>query len=309
MKKSIILLLFIFFFSQVHSQEKMEPPWMWSIDKIKSTANQISAGKNLNPEKWPNGARAAVSLSFDVDIETPRLHQGIGNISQGEYGARVGLKRIIDLVDMHRIPVTFFIPAVSLILHPEMVDIIKKSGLHEIGNHSWIHEQGLSVPDKDEKELIIRANKYLEKITGERPVGYRSASWNLRKSTINVIQELDFLYDSSLMADDRPYEILVDGKSTGIVEIPPDWILDDYPLLYVSGTRYSSPREVLNVYIDEFDKAYEEGTTFILSMHPEIIGHRSRIVILEKLIDHIKTKGNVWFATCRQIAEYVKNKD
>jgi peptidoglycan/xylan/chitin deacetylase (PgdA/CDA1 family) len=123
---------------------------------------------------------------------------------------------------------------------------------------------------------------------------------------MSIIQELGFIYESSLMADDRPYEILAAGVPTGIVELPVEWILDDAPLLNPSGTRYSSPREVLQVYIDEFDKAYEEGTMFLLTMHPHYIGHRSRIVILEGLIDHIRSKGDVWYATHREAAEYVK---
>ena len=117
---------------------------------------------------------------------------------------------------------------------------------------------------------------------------------------------MGFFYDSSLMADDRPYEILADGEPTGMVELPVEWILDDAPLLDSLGARYSAPRDVLQVYIDEFDRARKEGTMFLLTMHPDVIGHRSRIVILEELIDHIRSTSNPWFATHRQVAEYVK---
>ena len=72
------------------------------------------------------------------------------------------------------------------------------------------------------------------------------------------------------------------------------------------GASYSAPRDVLQVYIDEFDRAYDEGTMFLLTMHPHYIGHRSRIVILEGLIDHIRQKPGVWFATHRAAAEYAK---
>jgi hypothetical protein len=108
------------------------------------------------------------------------------------------------------------------------------------------------------------------------------------------------------MSDDRPYEMLQDGQPTGIVEIPVEWILDDAPLFNVQGANYASPRDVAQVWIDEFDRAWEEGTMFVLTMHPHISGHRSRIVALELLIAHMRAKGNVWFATHRQAAEYVK---
>lgn len=287
-------------------QPQKEKPWMWSIEEIKSTAQQVSAGRDLNPVKWPNGARVAVLLTFDIDIETPGLAHGTGRISEGEYGARVGFKRIADLLNKHHISATFFAPAVSLMLHPELVDIAQKTGTHEIGNHGWIHENTTSISEDYEGELLIRSIEYLREVTGDGPRGYRSPSWNLRRNTLDLLQEFGFLYDSSLMADDRPYEILIDGSPSGIVELPVDWILDDFPLLYVPGKRYCSPRELLTVFIDEFDKAYTEGTTFILTMHPEITGHRSRIIVLEKLIEHMQSKGNVWFATCSQVAEYVK---
>ena len=117
---------------------------------------------------------------------------------------------------------------------------------------------------------------------------------------------MHFLYESSMMSDDRPYELMVGGKPSGIIELPVEWILDDAPLVDPKGDRYSSPREFLQVLKDEFDVAYEEGTMFLLTMHPHYIGHRSRIVILEELIKHIQSKENVWFATHQEAALYVK---
>jgi hypothetical protein len=110
------------------------------------------------------------------------------------------------------------------------------------------------------------------------------------------------------MADEKPYELLQDGTPTGLVEIPVEWILDDAPLFDPRGNSYSPPRDVARVWMDEFDKALEEGTMFVLTMHPHISGHRSRIVALEQLLAHIDSvgKGKVWFATHGQVAEYVR---
>ncbi len=285
------------------------PGWQWSEAQILETVNRVRAGRSLQPETWPGGARVAVLLSFDVDNETISLRFGeptIGALSQGEYGARVGLGRVVDLLDRYEIPASFFIPAVSLQLHPEMAEVIKRSGRHEFGVHGWIHERNAEMPAEAEREMVRRAVAYLEQATGERPVGYRAPSWNFSANTLGMIREMGFLYDSSLMADDRPYEIVADGAPTGLVELPVDWILDDAPLMNPLGTRYSAPREVLQVYLDEFDRAYEEGTMFLLTMHPHYIGHRSRIVILEALIEHIRSKEDVWFATHREAAVYVK---
>jgi peptidoglycan-N-acetylglucosamine deacetylase len=146
---------------------------------------------------------------------------------------------------------------------------------------------------------------WYEKALGERPVGYRAPSWNFSPATLSILRELGLRYDSSLMSDDSPYELLADGAPTGIVEIPVEWINDDAPLLNPRGTNYTPPSELLGVWKDEFDRAYQEGTMFVLTMHPHVIGHRSRIVVLEKLIDHIRSKPGVWFATHRAVAEYV----
>ena len=282
------------------------------VDQIKTIANRVRAGRSLQPDTWPNGARVAVLLSFDVDNDTARIgrdeNPSIGAMSQGEYGARVGLRRVVDLMDRHQIPASFFIPAVSLILRPDMVDIIQESGRHEFGVHGWIHELNTALDAETERELVSRATNYLEEVTGTRPVGYRAPSWNFSPNTLSIIRGLGFLYDSSLMADDRPYELMQAGEPTGMVELPVEWILDDAPLMNPRGNSYTSPRDLLQVYIDEFDKAYEEGTMFLLTTHPHVIGHRSRIIILEELIDHIQGYDDVWFATHEQVARYVKER-
>ena len=287
-----------------------QPGLRLEIDQIEAIANRVRAGRSLQPTEWPGGARVAVLLSFDVDNDTTTIARNetpsIGAMSQGEYGARVGLRRVVDLMDRHEIPASFFIPAVSLVLRPDMVDVIQESGRHEFGVHGWIHELNTELDADTERELVTRATDYLERVTGRRPVGYRAPSWNFSPNTLRIICGLGFLYDSSLMADDRPYELVQDGDPTGMVELPVEWILDDAPLMNPRGDSYTPPRELLQVYIDEFDKAYEEGTMFLLTTHPHIIGHRSRIVVLEELIAHIQSRDGVWFATHEQAARYVK---
>mgnify|MGYP002031794420 CR=1 FL=1 len=287
-----------------------QPGVSLTVSEIEAIANRVRAGRSLQPTTWPDGARVAVLISLDVDNDTINIARNevpsIGAMSQGEYGGRVGLERVVNLLDQFNIPATFFIPAVSLILQPQMVEVIQAAGHHEFGVHGWIHELNTSLPAETERELVIRATDYLEQVTGRRPVGYRAPSWNFSPNTLDIVRAQGFLYDSSLMADDRPYELMQNGEPTGIVELPVEWILDDAPLLNPRGNSYTAPRDLLQVYIDEFDKAYEEGTMFLLTTHPHIIGHRSRIVILEELITHIQSTGDVWFATHEEVARYVR---
>ena len=287
-------------------------PWNWSEEYVVSQVNQVRAGRDLNPDSWPGGARVAVLLSYDVDNETIQgLRTGninIGQLSQGQYGSRVALPRIVKLMDEQEIPATFFFPAWSLKLAPEQAGIIQQSGRHEIGVHGWIHELNTSLDGATESRLLAQAVDQIEAITGTRPVGYRAPSWNHSPNTLQIVRDMGFLYESSLMHDDRPYELLQDGEPTGVVELPVEWILDDAPLLNPLGTRYMNPRDVMQVWMDEFDKAWEEGTMFLLTMHPHVIGHRSRLVALEGLIEHIKSKDQVWFATHEQAAHYVRER-
>ncbi|MDX1480382.1 MAG: polysaccharide deacetylase [Woeseiaceae bacterium] len=285
------------------------PPWQWSEERVFSEVNRVRAGRDLTPETWPDGGRVAVLLSFDVDNETIWLRDGdtsVGGLSQGQYGARRGLPRVLSLLDDYGIAASFFGPAMSFTLDPAMIAAIQAAGRHEIGIHGWIHERNNQLPRDEEERLLRLAVERMTELTGERPVGYRAPSWNFSNATLELLLELGFLYDSSLMADDRPYELVANGQPTGLVELPVQWILDDAPLFNPLGERYASPREVLEVWKDEFDVAYEEGTIFVLTMHPHYIGHRSRIVVLRELIEYMLQHDGVWFGTHESAVRWVR---
>lgn len=291
------------------SGQEDHPAWEWSDEEISAAVTKVRAGRDLTPASWPGRAKVAVLLSFDVDNETIWLRNNdtsVGGLSQGEYGSRVALDRILRLLDEHEIPASFFGPAVSFSLAPQMIGKIQASGRHEIGIHGWIHERNATLPRAEEHRLLAKAVERMTALMGKRPVGYRAPSWNFSDSTLELLLEMDFLYDSSLMADDRPYELLANGEPTGLVELPVDWILDDAPLMNPLGERYANPRDVLQVYKDEFDVAYTEGTIFVLTMHPHYIGHRSRIVVLRELIEYLKDQPDVWFATHEEAVRYVR---
>jgi peptidoglycan/xylan/chitin deacetylase (PgdA/CDA1 family) len=273
----------------------------------------VRAGQDLSPKSWPDGARVAVGLSFDLDNETGTLRDNGTSpalFSQGEYGSRAGLPRVLALLDRHRIAASFFVPAVSALLHQDSVKAIVTAGRHEVGLHGWIHERNSQLDGATERELLTRASQTLEKLTGKRSVGMRTPSWDYSPHTIAIAKELGLLYDSSLMADDRPYEVLAAGQPTGIVELPVEWILDDYPYFWMdrgSTVRPTmTPDEVFSIWKAEFDVAYEERGLFILTMHPHVIGHRARMAMLDRLVTYMKSKPGVWFATHEQIARHVR---
>jgi peptidoglycan-N-acetylglucosamine deacetylase len=292
------------------TDEQHLEPWQWAESTWRGHVGHVRAGRSLTPASLPGGKRAAVALSFDSDHETPALRDGEtrpGKLSQGEYGARVAVPKILRMLADRSIPATFFMPAVCALLRPDEAKSYVDGG-HEVGIHGWIHERNMQLSEQDERELQRRSADTLERITGVRPVGIRTPSWEYSDHTLAISREMGLRYDSSLMADDEPYEIVADGEPTGLVEVPVEWIRDDAPYFMMeryAGLRpYTPPRGVLSIWRDEFDRAHEEGGVFQLTMHPHFIGHRSRLTILAELLDHIAGRGDVWYCTHAELAGY-----
>ena len=155
-------------------------PWQWPEAHWRGLVNQVRAGATLKPKSWPDGARCAFALSFDSDHETNELRDGgksIGRMAWGQYGARVGVPRIAALLARHDVRASFFVPAVTALLYPEEQKSLTAAG-HEIGIHGWIHELNSGLTYEDERELMLRSSDTLTKITGKRPVGLRTPSWD-----------------------------------------------------------------------------------------------------------------------------------
>lgn len=272
---------------------------------------RVRAGRSLQPRCWPNGNRCAIALSFDCDHETFELGGGgraIGRLAWGEFGRRVGVPRILEVLRRQAVPASFFMPAVCALIDPDETRRIVAAG-HEVGMHGWIHENNSLLDAVTERELMLRARDVLSSLIDAAPVGFRSANWDLSPDTIAIVAELGLLYDSSLMADEAPYELLLDGRPTGIVEIPVEWLRDDAVYLMFHrqpATRpWATPEDVFAVFRRELDVAHAEGGLFQLVMHPFVIGYRSRIWILDALIDHARSLGGCWFATHAQVARWV----
>jgi peptidoglycan/xylan/chitin deacetylase (PgdA/CDA1 family) len=270
----------------------------------------------------PSDARAWVCLSFDFDAMSSWIVRGQTTptpLSRGEYGARVGLPRVLELLDHFDIKATFFVPGHTADTWPHLVREIAVRG-HELGNHGYLHEAPASLTPAAERDVILRGNEAVERAAGVRPRGYRSPSWDLSPHTLDILRELGFVYDSSLMGDDfrlywcrtgdvlhrdRGYEF---GPETELVEMPVHWILDDAPYFNYSTTTRTGltpASQVYEIWQDEFDFMYDRvpGGVFTLTMHPQIIGRGHRILMLERLIRHMRARAGVRFATQIEVAE------
>jgi peptidoglycan/xylan/chitin deacetylase (PgdA/CDA1 family) len=289
------------------------PPWEWPEAEWRGVVGRVRAGRPLKPARWKDGARCAVAFSFDCDHETFELGAGgraIGRLAWGEFGRRVGVPRLLSLLGRHGVPATFFVPAVVAMIDPDEPRRIAAAG-HEVGLHGWIHENTSILTETVERDLMHRARDQITSILGDAPIGFRAAQWDTSPYTLQIVKEMGLLYDSSLMADESCYELLLDGAPTGVVEVPVEWLRDDavYFLFNRQPTTrpYTPPADVLDIFRRELEAAHAEGGLFQLVMHPFVIGYRSRIWILEELIRHAKTLGDVWFATHAEVAAFARD--
>ncbi|REE18154.1 polysaccharide deacetylase [Paraburkholderia sp. BL27I4N3] len=262
-----------------------------------------------------------VCLTFDFDALSIWLstfkQTSPTPLSRGEYGARVGMPRILAMLDRCGVKATFFTPAHTARTFPGAVKALVESG-HEVGLHGLVHESPVGLELEEERSLLARSIKVLEEIAGKRPVGYRSPAWDLSDNTINLLEEFDLRYDSSLMASDfHPFrarkgdamgeERFAFGTESSILEFPVAWELDDFPYFqFMSRPVFQGLRltdDVYSLWAAEFDCAHEEDGLFTLTCHPEIIGRGPRVKMLEKLIRHMQSQGGVTFSTMAEAAE------
>jgi peptidoglycan/xylan/chitin deacetylase (PgdA/CDA1 family) len=272
--------------------------------------------------EWYNGKKCVVCLTFDLDAEISWRNILRRNkidrdnpvvLSQGTYGPKAGVPRILRLLKKHNVKAGFFIPGEVAELYPDTVSDIFKEG-HEIGHHGYSHKNPASCTFLEEKEEIKKGIEVLESITGEKPIGYRAPAADLSENTLNLLNEFNLIYDSSMMGDDLPFTIKT--KEADITELPIRWMLDDWPFFgfnYFPALEYQSGidshRKVYEIWADEFEATYEEGLYFMLAMHPQIIGVPSRAKMLENLIEFMKSKKDVWFATPFEITQFWKERE
>ncbi len=265
--------------------------------------------------RWPEGKVAAASFTFDVDAESAVLwgNEAAGArmsvMSHQAYGPLVGIPRILDLLDRHQIASTFFVPGHTAHRYPEAVRSIVAAG-HEIAHHGYLHEQPTALTLDEEIEALDRGLEALAEVAGVRPTGYRAPMWDLSWRTPGLLAERGFLYDSSLMDADHPYELEVGSQS--LVEIPIQWALDDWEqycyLPDIAGSGLiESPRKARELWQLEFDALRDMGACWVLTNHPFLSGRASRAAELGDLMRYVVEHTDVWTTSLGAIAEHVRS--
>jgi peptidoglycan/xylan/chitin deacetylase (PgdA/CDA1 family) len=266
----------------------------------------------------------SVCISFDFDAMSSWIAnyrtESPNALSRGEFG-RVGAHRALDLLNENDVPSTWFVPGHTIEAFPDTCERLLKEG-HEIGHHGYCHENPMKMEIEEEKAILERGSALIEELTGRRPRGYRCPSGSFSPNTLQLLQANDFLYDTSMLGDDfspyyartgikapidRPYDF---GEFVDIVEMPFSWSLDDHPVFEHTRSRrgvnpgLSDPDRVFQIWSGDFDYLYNKmkSGVFILTLHPQVIGRGHRLLMLEKLIEHMKSHDGVSFRTLEAYA-------
>ena len=264
-----------------------------------------------------------VCVSVDFDATAVWMSYGAFDewrMSRGEFGVRVGAKRLLDLFAQLDILSTWYIPGHTAETNPAVSAEVARLG-HEIGNHGYAHE-GTAMPLDQATHIIEKTNDALERVTGQRPRGAR-LTWDFLGDVFEVMVEQGMTYSSNLMNDYRAHwahglgEINVDrasvkGPILDLVEVPFTFITSDFAYFEFAGygvgphlpAGLRNPRDVEVIWKDEFDYLREHGHSdgfMMMTLHPESIGWGSRIMMLERFL-HYCRDNDARFVTAETIA-------
>lgn len=257
---------------------------------------------------WPNGARCAVALTWDnfgESYDLLRYGHAAGAFADGIYVIRRGIERVMEMLDRQSVPGTFFLEGWNVAKYADFAAEIESRG-HEIAGHGWMHERWNTLDPEAERDLISRTMDAFNSAVGHAPVGWRSPGGLMTPATLPLLHEFGVKYDSSFADEDVPYRVRVAADSSDdLVELPMAWPYDD-ATYYAYPGAIRRPSDVAALWIEEFDAIYDQAGYFMLVCHPRYSGRPARILAVERLVEHMKTKEGVLFARCHEIAEHAR---
>ncbi len=285
----------------------------------------VGYGPNPPQAKWPGSARIAVQivLNYEEGGENCVLHgdkgaetflseiinapavEGARHMSMEsiyEYGSRAGVWRLMRLFEEFDVPVTIFAVATALERYPDVAKAFTEAG-HEICSHGykWINYQ--DVPEDVEREHIRKSVEIIERLTGERPLGWYTGRKSPNTSRL-VAEHGGFLYDADDYSDDLPFWQTVAGKQQLIVP----YTLDANDMRFASAQGFNAGDQFFNYLKDSFDCLYAEGTThpkmMSVGLHCRLVGRPGRVQSLRRFLEYAKSHDQVWFARRIDIARH-----
>ena len=269
-----------------------------------------------NPVPWPNGAKCAACVTFDMDADSlvhiahpADSHRKAATTSMLQYGPEIAIPRIVETYRRLGIRQTFFIPAWCVERYPSAIETILKGG-HEIGHHGYIHENPNELSPADEAHWLDVGIDILKRATGKAPRGWRAPLYNMSDISCDLLAERGFVYDASLMGDDQPY--MLDTSKGSLVELPTHWGLDDWPQFVQSEDlgyfgNIMAPAMGFEPYVQEFNAIKKYGGLWVAVVHPFATGRLARWEVVANFLEKAVASGEVWFASMEEIAAHIQS--
>lgn len=264
--------------------------------------------------RWPDGMQCAACLAFDYDAETLWISRNEENLrrpvtlSQGTFASKVGVPKILELLQRYDLKATFFIPAWVVERNEGLIKEIYAEG-HEIGHHGYRHEWPDMTDPAKEEELLLKSMEVIVKTIRERPFGYRSPAGEYTPATLSLLNKHGFIYSTTMMDDIAPYKHVIDGVKTNLIELPVHWSIDDAPYFLYSlrppvSRMTITPKEFLEIFQGALLDYYKWEGCFTTMLHPQVIGRPGRFQILEEFVQFMKGLPKLWIARCIDVAKY-----
>ena len=282
--------------------------------------DMIGYGKNPPHVNWPNGARIAVQiiLAYEEGSENCILHgdvaseaflseivgaqplPGVRNINMEsiyEYGSRVGFWRLLRLFEEFKIKTTVLAVGMALERHAEAAAAMVEGG-HEVASHGWRWIDYQYVGEETERQHMKLAIESIEKMTGQRPLGWYTGRMSPQTRRL-VVEEGGFLYDADSYCDDLPYWLEVEGKQHLVVP----YTLDANDMRFATAQGFNSGDQFFAYLKDSFDVLYAEGADrpkmMSVGLHCRLAGRPGRFAAFQRFLDYIQGHENVWI--CRRL--------
>ena len=264
------------------------------------------------PYVWETPFQSAYCFTIDVDAESPQIWRsrttgirGLNQLEQRRYGLREGLWHLLGLLKQYEVAATCFVPVYEASSRPWLLEELTRQG-HEIGLHGKVHETVHDLEPGVFAEIVQEGLDFVEEVTGKRPQGFRSPSWEMTPQSLEILRNSGLTYDSSLSGYDHPYEW--DG---GLVELPIQWPLDDAVFFrYVGGGGDTSPPtatgQVCTAWLDACMALHGCGGLAVSTVHPWLTGRSYRMALAEALLIHASQTQGLWTATLGQVADWHK---
>ena len=266
----------------------------------------------------PNGARLALWVVTNIEffaLDKPMPGDGnerpkpgdhtpmVRHWAQRDYGNRVGVYRVMDVLRKHGIRSTVALNSAVCDHHPQLVEDCVKLGWEMMGHCRTNTERVTEVPPAEERALITESLKRIERATGRRPAGWLGAGLQETWNTVDHLVAEGCIYVADWVNDDQPYALQLEGGT--LVSVPYSYELND--LAAIVRSKYT-PGEFERMIKDQFDVLWREGgesgRVMAISLHPFLIGQPHRIGALERALEYISRFDGVWKTTGEEIARH-----